>query len=101
MYVEQRAFRKLLLRLHAAAHGPRKFTARAACMIHRERVSWCAYTQRVSWCAYVLSPTAYGGAHTGGRELSTSQGGVGDMHRPTCAGCTNRPLGRFTVRLIK
>ena len=35
MYVEQRALRKLLLRLHAAAHGPRKFTARAACRLGR------------------------------------------------------------------
>ena len=33
MYVEQRAFKKRLVRVRAAAHGPRKFTARAACRL--------------------------------------------------------------------
>jgi hypothetical protein len=31
MYVEQRAFKKRLVRARAAAHGPRRFMARAAC----------------------------------------------------------------------
>ena len=31
MYVEQRAFQKRLMRARAAAHGPRRFMARAAC----------------------------------------------------------------------
>jgi hypothetical protein len=31
VYVEQRAFKKRLMRARAAAHGPRRFMARAAC----------------------------------------------------------------------
>ena len=40
MYVEQRAFKKRLVRVRAAAHGPRKFTARAACRQHTNKATF-------------------------------------------------------------
>jgi len=77
VYVEQRAFKKRLMRARAAAHGPRRFMARAACTLYtlvprpRGATTKLSATSR-SVCASVgardSTPSKGPGASQGGEQ---------------------------------